>query len=98
MFVTPGDEVYAGQVVGQYVKNDDLVVNVCKAKHLTNMRKSFSDIVIGLTPPRLMSLDETIEYLGPDELLEVTPKSLRIRKKELRHDVRQRAAKKEKQL
>lgn len=98
MFVRPGDEVYGGQVVGQYVKNDDLVVNVCKTKHLTNMRKSFSDIVVGLTPARIMSLDETIEYLGADELLEVTPKSLRVRKKELHHETRQRATKREKRL
>ena len=98
MFVKPGDKVYAGQVVGQYIKNGDLVVNVCKAKHLTNVRKSFSDITVGLTPPKIMSLDAIIEYLGADELLEVTPQSLRIRKKELNHHTRQKTARREKTL
>ena len=98
MFVKPGDEVYAGQVVGQYIKNGDLVVNVCKTKHLTNVRKSFSDITVGLTPAKIMSLDEIIEYLGADELLEVTPQSLRVRKKELNHHTRQKTAKREKKL
>jgi GTP-binding protein len=92
LFVSPEDEVYSGQVVGQYNRNSDLVVNVCKTKHLTNHRKSFAEINVGLTPPRLMSLDEAIEYLGTDELLEVTPHSLRVRKKELKHDVRQKEA------
>lgn len=93
MFVTPEDQVYTGQVVGQYSRDDDLVVNVCKTKHLTNHRKSFAEINVGLTPPRILSLDDAIDYLGVDELLEVTPKSLRVRKKELSHDTRQRAAK-----
>lgn len=93
LFVTPEDQVYAGQVVGQYSREDDLVVNVCKTKHLTNHRKSFAEINVGLTPPRILSLDEAIDYLGVDELLEVTPKSLRVRKKQLDHNVRQRAAK-----
>lgn len=93
MFVTPEDQVYAGQVVGQYTRDDDLVVNVCKTKHLTNHRKSFAEINVGLTPARILSLDDAIDYLGVDELLEVTPHSLRVRKKELDHNVRQRAAK-----
>jgi len=93
LFVSPEDEVYNGQVVGQYTRGGDLVVNVCKTKHLTNHRKSFAEINVGLTPPRIMSLDEAIEYLGQDELLEVTPKSLRVRKKELKHDIRQKEAK-----
>jgi GTP-binding protein len=93
LFVSPEDEVYGGQVVGQYSRNSDLVVNVCKTKHLTNHRKSFAEINVGLTPPRIMSLDEAIEYLGTDELLEVTPHSLRVRKRELKHDIRQKAAK-----
>jgi GTP-binding protein len=93
LFVSPEDEVYSGQVVGQYTRNSDLVVNVCKTKHLTNHRKSFAEITVGLTPPRIMSLDEAIEYLGTDELLEVTPRSLRVRKKVLNHDVRQKATK-----
>jgi GTP-binding protein len=93
LFVSSEDEVYSGQVVGQYTRNNDLVVNVCKTKHLTNHRKSFAEISVGLTPPRIMSLDEAIEYLGQDELLEVTPNALRVRKKELNHDIRQREAK-----
>jgi GTP-binding protein len=92
-FVQPGDEVYAGQVVGQYIRNEELVVNVCRAKNLTNHRGTPTSIVEGLSPPRIMSLDDAIDYLGRDELLEITPKSLRIRKKELRHDVRQKVAK-----
>jgi GTP-binding protein len=93
LFVSPEDEVYSGQVVGQYTRNSDLVVNVCKTKHLTNHRKSFAEINVGLAPPRIMSLDEAIEYLGQDELLEVTPNALRVRKKELKHDIRQKEAK-----
>jgi GTP-binding protein len=93
LFVSPEDEVYGGQVVGQYTRSGDLVVNVCKTKHLTNHRKSFAEINVGLTPPRLMSLDEAIEYLGQDELLEVTPRSLRVRKQELKHDIRQKEVK-----
>ena len=93
LFVSPEDQVYGGQVVGQYSRNGDLVVNVCKSKHLTNHRKSFAEITIGLTPPRLLSLDEAIEYLGDDELLEVTPRFLRVRKKELNHELRQKAVK-----
>ena len=94
LFVRPGDEVYGGQIVGQTQRGDEMVVNVCKAKHLTNVRKSFSDIAVGLTPPRIMSLDESIEYLQQDELLEITPKSLRMRKRNLNHEQRARAAKK----
>jgi GTP-binding protein len=96
LFVTSEDRVYAGQVVGQYSRDDDLVVNVCKTKHLTNHRKSFAEINVGLTPPRILSLDEAIDYLGVDELLEATPKFLRVRKKELNHDVRQKASKRSK--
>ncbi|MEW5986225.1 MAG: translational GTPase TypA [Chloroflexota bacterium] len=93
LFVSPGDEVYGGQVVGQYMRDEDLVVNVCKMRHLTNHRKAFSEITIGLTPPRIFSLDEAIEYLSSDELLEVTPQSLRIRKDVLDHETRIKAAK-----
>jgi len=92
LFVTPEDKVYGGQVVGQYYRDEDLVVNVCKAKHLTNHRKSFSEITIGLTPARIFSLDEAIEYLALDELLEVTPHALRIRKRILDHEKRKQAA------
>ena len=95
-FVMPGDQVYAGQVVGQHIRDEDLVINVCRAKHLTGHRAVPTAIVEALSTPRLMSLDESIEYLSSDELLEVTPDSLRIRKKELKHEKRQKAAKKAK--
>ncbi len=88
LFVRPTDEVYGGQVVGQHTRGDDLVINVCKTKHLTNHRKAFADITEGIAPARIFSLDDAIEYLGSDELLEVTPKSLRIRKKRLAHHER----------
>ncbi len=92
-FVAPADEVYAGQVVGEHIRDDELVVNVCRTKNLTGHRAVPKAIVEALPPPRLMSLDEAIEYLHEDELLEVTPHSLRIRKKELRHSLRQKGAK-----
>ena len=81
LFLSPGVEVYEGMVVGEHIRPGDLAVNVCKQKHLTNMRSSNKDIEVRLTPPLQMSLDECIEYLAPDELLEVTPQSLRIRKR-----------------
>jgi GTP-binding protein len=93
MFVSPGDQVYVGQVTGEHIRDNDLVVNVCKAKHLTNHRQSTSEITIGLTPPRILTLDDAIEYLGGDELLEVTPRSLRLRKKVLSHEERYKARK-----
>jgi len=87
LFVGPNVEVYEGMVVGEHQRPGDLAVNVCKKKHLTNMRTSTRDIDIRLTPPRAMSLDESIEYLADDELLEVTPLNLRLRKRILdRHD------------
>jgi GTP-binding protein len=95
-FVMPGDQVYAGQVVGQHIRDEDLVINVCRTKHLTGHRAVPTAIVEALSTPRLMSLDESIEYLSADELLEVTPDSLRIRKKELKHEQRMKEAKKAK--
>ena len=92
-FISPGLEVYEGMVVGERVRNEDLDLNVCKKKHLTNMRSSGADMEIRLTPPRVMSLDESIEYLSDDELLEVTPESIRIRKRILDSKKRGRAAK-----
>jgi GTP-binding protein len=93
LFIGPGKDIYAGMVVGENQRPGDLEVNICKAKHLTNMRNSIRDIEVRLTPPVDMSLDECIEYLGDDELLEVTPKSLRIRKRILDHNLRGREAK-----
>ncbi len=81
MFIRPGDKVYSGMVVGQNAKTDDIEVNVCKTKHLTNTRSSGADEALKLVPPKEMSLEQAMEYIGTDELLEVTPKTLRIRKR-----------------
>ena len=97
LFVGPGIDIYHGMVVGEHQRPGDLEVNVCKTKALNNMRTSFKEIDNRLTPPRVMSLDECIEYLAEDELLEVTPNNLRIRKRLLNHNDRQKAAKKAKQ-
>jgi GTP-binding protein len=91
VFVGPAVEVYAGQVIGLNKRGDDLEINVCKAKHLTNMRSSSSDGVVQLTPPTIFSLEESIDFIEDDELLEVTPKSLRLRKRELDSNKRKRA-------
>ena len=95
-FVLPGDEVYAGQVVGHHIRTEDLVINVCRTKNLTGHRAVPTAIIEALSPPRLMSLDQSIEYLSSDEVLEVTPESLRIRKRDLRHDQRMKVAKRAK--
>ena len=90
LFVGPGVPVYAGMVIGENPKGGDIVVNVCKTKHLSNCRASGSDDALRLTPPRVMSLEDCIEFLGDDEYLEVTPKSIRIRKIILDHNLRLR--------
>lgn len=94
LFVGPGTQVYAGMIVGLYQRNDDLEMNVCKAKHLTNMRSSSSDGTVQLTPFTDLSLEQCIDFIEDDELLEVTPKSLRLRKRYLDQNERKRAAKK----
>lgn len=94
--VKPGDEVYAGQVVGRHIRSDELVVNVCQAKQLTNFREKPSATSDMLNVARTLSLDDAIQYLDKDDLLEVTPESLRIRKRDLRHEIRQREAKRAK--
>ena len=91
LFITPGTPVYAGMVVGICSRNEDMNVNVCKRKQLTNMRAAGSDDALRLTPPRIFSLEQCLEFLGDDELLECTPKSLRIRKRELDHAARMRS-------
>ncbi len=96
-FIGPGVDVYEGMVVGERVKAEDIDLNVCKKKHLTNMRAASGDMEVRLTPPRQMSLDECIEYLSDDELLEVTPESIRIRKKILDSTKRGRAVKRAKE-
>lgn len=98
LFVNPGIEVYEGMVIGETLRGLDVVVNVCKKKHLTNMRSSNKDIEIRLTPPRDLSLDEAIEYLAEDELLEVTPLNYRIRKKILNTEERGKQTKREKEF
>lgn len=90
-FVGPGTQVYAGQIIGLNTRGDDMEINVAKEKHLTNMRSSSSDGVVQLTPPVIFSLEQCLDFLESDELLEVTPKSLRLRKRELDPNMRKRA-------
>jgi GTP-binding protein len=82
-FIGPAEKVYAGQIIGLNTRSEDMEINVCKAKHLTNMRSSSSDGVVQLVPPTIFSLEQCLDFIENDELLEVTPKSLRLRKKEL---------------
>ena len=91
LFISPGEKVYSGMVIGQSGKSEDIELNVCKTKHLTNTRASGSDEALKLTPPRILSLEQAMEFIDTDELLEVTPKSLRIRKKILDPTQRKRA-------
>ena len=91
LFIGPGEEVYSGMIIGETGKSEDVEVNVCKTKHLTNTRTSASDEALRLIPPKIMSLEQSIEYVGTDELLEVTPKHLRLRKKILDPRLRKRA-------
>ena len=91
LFIGPGEKVYSGMVVGQNGKTEDVEINVCKKKQLTNTRSSSADEALRLTPPRILSLEQALEFIETDELLEVTPKSLRIRKKILDPLMRKRA-------
>ena len=92
-FIDPNEEVYAGEVIGEHIRPDDLVINVCKSKKLTNMRASGSDEATHIAPARKMSLEEYMEYIGPDEYLEITPHHLRLRKIILDENERKRLAK-----
>ena len=92
LFIGPGVKVYAGMVIGQTGKAEDIEINVCKTKKLTNTRSSSADEALKLTPPRVLSLEQALEFIDTDELLEITPKSLRIRKKILDPTMRKRAA------
>ncbi|MCR1841118.1 translational GTPase TypA [Murimonas intestini] len=94
LFISPGEKVYAGMVIGQSGKPEDIELNVCKMKHLTNTRASGSDDALKLSPPRILSLEQALEFIDTDELLEITPESLRIRKKILDPTLRKRAARK----
>jgi len=92
MFVGPGVPVYMGQVVGECSRNEDIVVNVCKKKHVTNMRASGSDEALRLTPPAILSLEQCLEFIADDELVEVTPKNIRMRKRLLSKEQRMKQA------
>lgn len=94
LFIGPGEKVYSGMVIGQSGKTEDIELNVCKSKHLTNTRASGSDDALKLTTPKVLSLEEALEFIDTDELLEITPKSLRIRKKILDPTMRKRANRK----
>lgn len=94
LFVGPGEKVYGGMVIGQNGKAEDIELNVCKTKHLTNTRSSSADEALKLTPPKILSLEEALEFIDTDELLEITPENLRIRKKILDSTQRYRANKK----
>ena len=88
MFIGPGEKVYEGQVVGQNAKTEDIIVNVCKQKQLTNFRAKTDAVTDDLIPPRVLSLEQALEYIGDDELVEITPKSIRLRKRTLRNALR----------
>lgn len=90
LFIGAGEKVYSGMVIGENAKTDDIEVNVCKTKHLTNTRSSSADEALRLTPPKVLSLEQALDFIDTDELLEVTPKSLRIRKKILDPKMRKR--------
>ncbi len=92
LFIGPGVPVYEGEIVGECARNEDIVVNVCKKKHVTNMRAAGSDEALRLTPPLQLSLEQCIEFIADDELVEVTPKSIRLRKKLLTKDARVKQA------
>ena len=91
LFIGPGEKVYAGMVIGQTGKAEDIEVNVCKTKHLTNTRSSSADEALRLVPKRILSLEQCLDFIETDELLEVTPKNLRIRKKILDPTLRKRS-------
>ena len=92
-YIDPGDQVYAGQVIGESIRQDDLVVNVCKSKKLSNMRASGSDEKMRIAPPIKLSLEEYMELINKDEYLEITPRNLRLRKILLDENDRKRASK-----
>ncbi len=91
LFISPGTRVYEGMVVGENARNEDIVVNVCKKKHVTNMRASGSDEALRLTPIRVLSLEQALEFIADDELVEITPKSIRLRKRILDSEQRAKA-------
>ena len=96
LFIGPGVEVYEGMIVGVSPKSDDITVNVCKKKHVTNTRAAGSDEALKLTPPTILSLEQCLEFIKEDELVEVTPKSIRMRKMILSKEQRMKLASKKK--
>jgi GTP-binding protein len=90
MFVVPGQAIYEGMIVGENSRETDMEVNPCKKKHVTNMRSSAADEALRLTSPRILSLEQALEYINDDELVEVTPKSIRLRKTILERNARAR--------
>ncbi|CAH0280664.1 translational GTPase TypA [Priestia megaterium] len=96
IFVEPGTEVYEGMIVGEHTRENDIVVNICKMKQMTNMRSANKDQTTGMKKPRIMSLEQSLEYLNEDEYCEITPESIRLRKKVLDKNEREKAAKKKK--
>ena len=93
LFISPGEKVYQGMIIGENAKSDDLDVNPLKGKQLTNIRAAGKDEAVRLTPPRRLSLEQAISYIDEDELVEVTPKSIRLRKKALEPHLRKKRAK-----
>ena len=91
MFIEPGEEIYEGMIVGECNRENDLAVNVVKGKQLTNMRAAGSDEALKLTPPSVMSLEQSLEFIKSDELVEITPKSIRLRKRILDKELRMKA-------
>ncbi len=92
MFVTPGDPVYAGMIVGEHVRPDDMDVNACREKRATNIRTTATDEAIRLEPPRKLTLELALEFIEEDELIEVTPGAIRLRKREMDSNKRRKAA------
>ena len=97
MFINPQDKVYSGMIIGQHSRDNDLEVNPLKAKQLSNIRTTSKDEAIRLTPPKLVVLEEAISYIEADELVEVTPQNIRLRKKMLDSNDRKRASRKSNQ-
>ena len=92
MFVNPGDPVYEGMVVGIHTRDNDLIINPVKEKHLTNVRSSGTDEAVRLVPPIELTLEKAVEFIADDELVEITPKCIRIRKRHLTDNERKRAS------
>lgn len=94
MFITPGAAIYEGMIVGENARGEDIVVNVCRKKHVTNTRASGSDEALRLVPPVVLSLEQSLEFIADDELVEVTPKNIRLRKRILSKEQRAKRASK----